>query len=538
MIPAVPQHTPSTLLHPPGTIQASELNNHSLEPCFSKARNSFDYLEGLLTADSHVKLVVAMVGLPARGKSYIVKKLKRYLSWLGIHVKIFNVGNKRRVLTSTETPVTNGVQSNQNKDSSSKILHSSSFFDNSNEAAASLRENVAMEVLDDAILWLKGDGQVAIHDATNSTILRRKKIINRIMKEQNVSLLFIESICDNPSLIDSNIQMKLFSPDYTGVDPETALNDFRLRLKSYEDCYEPLGDYEESRKIQYCKLINVGSKIILSNINGFLESQCTFYLTNMNLYPRVIYITRHGQSTDNIAKRIGGNASLSELGVEYSKALANFISNHQPAFYSHVSESKLKSSPISSSLNLSSQVTNGDIQDKPLELLNNNFEIWTSMLTRTVETAHFFRSSNVKIKKYSALNELYSGLCEGMKYSEIKELFPTDFATRTKDKLQTRYPGTNGESYLDVVHRLQHIIIELERINKSVLLISHNAVSRTLLSYFMDISIEKMPFLNVPLGTVFACIPRPFGNDVFAYKWDPETQCFNEIDKSILFEGI
>ena len=27
------------------------------------------------------KLIVAMVGLPARGKSYIVRRLKRYLSW-------------------------------------------------------------------------------------------------------------------------------------------------------------------------------------------------------------------------------------------------------------------------------------------------------------------------------------------------------------------------------------------------------------------------------------------------------------------------
>lgn len=31
--------------------------------------------------------VIAMVGLPARGKTYIAKKLSRYLNWIGINTK-------------------------------------------------------------------------------------------------------------------------------------------------------------------------------------------------------------------------------------------------------------------------------------------------------------------------------------------------------------------------------------------------------------------------------------------------------------------
>ena len=53
-----------------------------------------DYAGG--TLGSRVKLVVAMVGLPARGKSYLVKMLVRYLSWVGFPTKIFNVGELRR----------------------------------------------------------------------------------------------------------------------------------------------------------------------------------------------------------------------------------------------------------------------------------------------------------------------------------------------------------------------------------------------------------------------------------------------------------
>ena len=37
-----------------------------------------------------------MVGLPARGKTYISKKLARYLNWVGVKTKQFNVGEYRR----------------------------------------------------------------------------------------------------------------------------------------------------------------------------------------------------------------------------------------------------------------------------------------------------------------------------------------------------------------------------------------------------------------------------------------------------------
>lgn len=48
--------------------------------------------------DVGAKLVVVMVGLPARGKSYITKKLARYLNWLQHDTKIFNVGARRRTV--------------------------------------------------------------------------------------------------------------------------------------------------------------------------------------------------------------------------------------------------------------------------------------------------------------------------------------------------------------------------------------------------------------------------------------------------------
>ena len=42
------------------------------------------------------KLAFVMVGLPARGKTFIARKIARYLSWLGHRTRVFNVGSYRR----------------------------------------------------------------------------------------------------------------------------------------------------------------------------------------------------------------------------------------------------------------------------------------------------------------------------------------------------------------------------------------------------------------------------------------------------------
>ena len=74
-------------------------------------------------------LAVILVGLPARGKSYIVKKLSRYLNWMGFDVNVFNVGEARRKAPGYAT---------ENHD----------FFSSDDARARRMREEIAFGVLD------------------------------------------------------------------------------------------------------------------------------------------------------------------------------------------------------------------------------------------------------------------------------------------------------------------------------------------------------------------------------------------------------
>ncbi|KAL6577145.1 hypothetical protein OROMI_011421 [Orobanche minor] len=118
--------------------------------------------------------------------------------------------------------------------------------------------------------------------------------------------------------------------------------------------------------------------------------------------------------------------------------------------------------------------------------------IWTSTLQRTVLTA----SPIVGFPKiqWRALDEINAGVCDGMTYEEIKKNMPEEYESRKKDKLRYRYP--RGESYLDVIQRLEPVIIELERQRAPVVVISHQAVLRALYAYFADRPLKEIPHIE------------------------------------------
>ncbi|CAM4683616.1 unnamed protein product [Leuciscus chuanchicus] len=343
--------------------------------------------------------MIVMVGLPARGKTYISKKLTRYLNWIGVPTKVFNVGQYRRDAVHT--------------------YKSYEFFLPDNEEAMKIRKACALAALKDVCCYFTQDhGQVAVFDATNTTRERREMILT-FAKENGYKVFFIESLCDDPEIIAENIkQVKLSSPDYADCDKEEAVADFLKRIDCYKLAYVPLDD-DKDRSLSYIKIFNVGSRYLVNQVQDHIQSRIVYYLMNIHVTPRTIYLCRHGESELNILGRIGGDSGLSTQGKK--------------------------------------------------------------------------------------------GVCEEMMYEEIQDHFPEEFALRDQDKYRYRYP--KGESYEDLVQRLEPVIMELER-QENVLVICHQAVMRCLLAYFLDKSADELPYLKCPLHTVMKLTPVAYGCDV------------------------
>jgi 6-phosphofructo-2-kinase/fructose-2,6-biphosphatase 2 len=128
------------------------------------------------------------------------------------------------------------------------------------------------------------------HLTASLLVFDRAAIAARVAKERGIHLLFLESICDDVSVIATNIALKVSSgdPDYKDMTREAAEADFKQRIANYEKVYEPV----DEPHLSYCKVINVGRTVEINRIGGYLESRVAYYLMNLHLKPRAIFLSR------------------------------------------------------------------------------------------------------------------------------------------------------------------------------------------------------------------------------------------------------
>uniref|UniRef100_A0A8C5I0M6 6-phosphofructo-2-kinase/fructose-2,6-bisphosphatase 2 n=1 Tax=Gouania willdenowi TaxID=441366 RepID=A0A8C5I0M6_GOUWI len=381
--------------------------------------------------------MIVMIGLPARGKTYMSKKLTRYLNWIGVPTKVFNLGVYRREAV--------------------KSYKSYDFFRHDNKEAMQIRKGCLSFSL--SCFFHQ------VFDATNTTRERRELILN-FAKENAYKVFFVESLCDDPDVIAENIlEVKVSSPDYPERDRESVMEDFLKRIECYKVTYQPLDPDEHDKELSFIQVINVGRRFLVNRVQDYIQSKIVYYLMNIHVHSHSIYICRHGESHYNQKGRIGGDSELSERGKQFTAALKGFVDEHKLS----------------------------------------NLKVWTSQMRRTIMTAE---ELGVPYEQWKILNEIDAGVCEEMTYQMIEKQYPDEFALRDQDKFHYRYPG--GESYQDLVQRLEPVIMELER-QGNVLVICHQAVMRCLLAYFLDKGTDQLPYLKCPLHTVFKLTPVAYG---------------------------
>jgi broad specificity phosphatase PhoE/predicted kinase len=338
------------------------------------------------------------------------------------------------------------------------------FFDPSNEQGQQARKKAAKDAMDSMLDFFKQGGQVGVYDATNST-KKRRGWAQKVLEGEGIDVAFLESLCTDEELVEANIiDHKINSPDYEHATTEQAISDFRARINHYHSVYETLEEEEGS----WIKLVDGGKKVIVHEMHSYLETRIATFVMNLHLRPKTLYFSRHGQSLYNVENRVGGDSALSSEGRLYAESLKKFVMSH--------------------------------IEDC------DHIKIWTSTLQRTKETA---KPLGRVPKEWKSLDEINAGLCDGLTYEEIRQKYPEIASARQADKLRYRYP--QGESYEDVIERLDPIIFELERSKKSVLLIAHQAILRALYAYFANRPLWDVPYLSIPLHTVIQLTPETYG---------------------------
>lgn len=500
-----------------------------------------------LTKDSQ-RLVIVLVGLPARGKSFVARKLVNFLEWNGIDTKIFNVGRYRRQAYAEVSTSEDGACD-------------ASFFDSKNEKAAALREKVAELALRDMLLWLDDEGgnesdsdngdnsrrsvgsgdsypdyvghdRIAIFDATNSTSKRRQWVLEECTSPEKrpgkpTGCVFVESICDDEELIEENFRFKISnSPDYKGLSKDEALEDLKERVRKYEEQYETITD----DSLSYIKMFNLSTKILVNHIYGRMSKIIVPALMAWNIGTRPIFLCRPGQTISDITtdsddhvtkvnlrgsdildmsvttrKRLMHGDSLGPAGKKFSEELYNFVYEEGMDFLLKRSSIMDMTQTGTSVSGLASQVYTDrrDSREPPFPL-----RIYTSTMPRAAETIRW-EEYDMRVEELSNLNPLDKGDHAGKELQELQAIDPEWYARLQRNPFATRFPG--GESYKDLIKRLESVVVDLEQQVIPTLVVSHVSTLQVLIAYFRNSPIEEAMTIEVPLHSVIKFTPARGG---------------------------
>jgi broad specificity phosphatase PhoE/predicted kinase len=383
------------------------------------------------------KLYIVMVGLPARGKSTMANKIKEDLRNDSVKARIFNNGDLRRKLFPMNTSI-------------------AEFYNPEDREGMAIREKIAMINMEGARNYLRDGGDVAILDATNVSLARRKKIQAYL---NDYPILFIECINNNEEILDASIRRKIDTSEFRHLTKEEAIKTFEKRILYYVSIYTPL-----KMESNFIKIDSLYKKVMQEEIKDNLPyyDQIRDFLVMDTV--KHLYLIRHGETYFNLENRIGGDSPLTGNGRLQAKALAEYFSK----------------------------------KEIPL--------IFTSDKKRTIQTAEPIKALQKKctIIPLAEFDEIDSGICESMSYEEIRREMPDIYKARKKDKYNYIYP--EGEGYATMKQRIDrgvNKVLYLSGTSKNIMIIGHRAANRMILSHFLFRREEDVPYIYIPMDMFY-----------------------------------
>ena len=256
--------------------------------------------------DSHSgQILVVTVGLPGRGKTHLAHAIQRYLRWMGVKCQVYNLANTRREILGRIDQ-----------------LPQDYFGERRNNDTVQLHQQVTERLEAQIEGFFEHGGQVAVYDAYNSN-QERRTAVQRRFEAMNVQLMFIgtctsliaECQCDDEEMIERNIRsMHTFNPDFEGWDLDKVFQHLRERIAQHEILYEPITD----RSCPHVQLLNLGQRIVVNHVHGYLQNRIVLFLMNMHSRERMyvsatdasIYFARVCDPTNETGRRSARRAPV------------------------------------------------------------------------------------------------------------------------------------------------------------------------------------------------------------------------------------
>lgn len=127
--------------------------------------------------------------------------------------------------------------------------------------------------------------------------------------------------------------------------------------------------------------------------------------------------------------------------------------------------------------------------------------IITSPLARSRQTAEIISNGRYPIVSVAELEEIDTGLWDGLPFDLIKQKYPDDYQERGENLARVPFP--KGESYHQVLMRTEPCIEKMmKKCNGNLAIVGHACVNQGLLSKWMGLDLEQAPGLHQPYGSI------------------------------------